>query len=104
MSGMKKTCPFGHDCKTDIIKDGEVIHLTRCRWYIKLKGKNPQSNEPIDNWGCAMSFLPILLIENAQTNRGQTRALESFRNEVIKEQKQLSRFAAYKITDKTKKN
>ena len=30
-----------------------------------------------------MTWQPILLVENAQTNRGQTQALESFRNEVV---------------------
>lgn len=34
----------------------------------------------------AITWLPILLVENAQTNRGQTEALESFRNETIKGQ------------------
>ncbi len=78
---IKQTCPLGNDCET--IKDNQIY---RCRWYIALKGKDPQSEKEIDEWGCAMSWLPILLVENAQTNRGQTQALESFRNEVSKGQ------------------
>lgn len=78
---IKQTCPLGSDC--EIIKDNQ-IH--RCYWFVCLKGKHPQSGEPIDEWGCAIGWLPVLLVENAQTNRGQTKALEAFRNESVKRQ------------------
>ncbi len=70
-------CPLGANCEG--IKDNQI---SRCRWYVALKGKDPQSEQYIDKWGCAIEWLPILLIENAQTNRGQTQALEMFRNEM----------------------
>ena len=76
------TCPLGSTCEE--IKDGK-IH--RCRWYTKVIGKNPQSEEQIEDWNCAIAWLPILQVETSQTNRGQTSALESFRNETIKGQK-----------------
>lgn len=75
---IKIICPLGSQCEE--IKDNQ-IH--RCRWYIALRGKCPQSEELIDKWGCAIEWLPTLLIENAQTNRGQTQSLESFRNEMV---------------------
>ncbi len=78
---IKPPGPLGSECEE--IKDNQIY---RCRWYIALKGKDPQSEKDIDEWGCAMSWLPVLLIENAQTNRGQTQAIESFRNEVGKNQ------------------
>ena len=78
---IKYTCPLGSDCET--IKDNQ-IH--RCMWYVALAGKDPQSEKMIDEFSCAMAWLPILLVENAMTNRGQTQALESFRNEVSKGQ------------------
>jgi len=78
-------CPFGMECEK--IKD-DKIH--RCSLFIKLQGKDPQSDKDIDHWGCAFAWLPILLIENAQTNRGQTQALESFRNETIRNQQQFN--------------
>lgn len=81
---IKKTCPLGAECEE--IVDNEI---RRCRWYIALKGKDPQSEELINTWDCAMGWLPILLVENAQTNRGQTMALESFRNEMVNQQGQL---------------
>jgi hypothetical protein len=38
----------------------------------------------MDEWGCAMSWMPILLIENAQMSRQTGAAVESFRNEMVK--------------------
>jgi len=78
-------CPLGSKCEE--VKDNKIY---RCTWYCKIKGKYPQSEEVIDEWGCAMFWTPILLVENAQTNRGQTQTLESFRNEISKNQKEFN--------------
>ena len=53
----------------------------RCRWYIQLLGKHPQKDAPLQEWGCAVEWLPILLIENAQQTRHFGAAVESSRNE-----------------------
>lgn len=71
------SCPLGHRCEE--VKDGE-IH--RCAWFTKLAGQLPDGTQS-DEQGCAMSWLPILLIENARTNRGTSAAVESFRNEMV---------------------
>ena len=78
---IETTCPLGSTCEE--VKDGK-IH--RCAWYTKIVGKNPQSDEQIEDWACAMAWLPMLQVEMSQTNRGQTHALESFRNETVKGQ------------------
>lgn len=75
---IKLRCPLGSEC--EIAKDG---YIERCRWYVALRGKHPQSEEMIDDWQCALYWMPVMLVENAQTNRGQTQALESFRNVVF---------------------
>ena len=75
------TCPLGSKCEE--VRDNK---LYRCAWYTEIEGKNPQSEETIKEWRCAMAWLPMLSVENAQTNRGQTVALESFRNETVKGQ------------------
>lgn len=72
------TCPLGHTCEE--IKDNKI---NRCAWYTCVAGQHPQSGEQINQWKCAMAWTPILLIENANTNRGQTSAIESFRNEMV---------------------
>lgn len=55
----------------------------KCEFYTHLIGKDPQGTATIDKWGCAVSWLPILLVEVAQMNRGVSQAIESFRNEAV---------------------
>lgn len=57
----------------------------RCTWYIQLLGKHPQKDAPVEEWGCTVAFLPILLIENAQQVRQAGAAIESARNEARKD-------------------
>jgi len=38
----------------------------------------------VDEWGCAMAWLPVLIIENSQQQRQTGAAVESFRNEMVK--------------------
>jgi hypothetical protein len=45
---------------------------------------NPNTGEEIDRWDCAISFLPILLIEAAKEARQGAAATESFRNEMVR--------------------
>jgi hypothetical protein len=71
------TCPLGAKCEE--IKDG-AIH--RCAWYTKLAGTNPNTGEQTDEQGCAMSWMPMLLIENSMQQRSTSAAVESFRNEM----------------------
>ena len=51
---------------------------------MKISGENPNTGEPTEEWGCAMAWLPILLIENAKQGRQTGAAVESFRNEMVK--------------------
>ncbi len=55
-----------------------------CSWFMKIQGKNPQTGVDIDEWGCSIAWLPILLIENSQQQRQTGSAVESFRNEMVK--------------------
>jgi hypothetical protein len=59
----------------------QVCH--KCPWWTRVVGKNPQSEELVDDWRCAVALLPMLLIENAQQTRQTGAALESFRNMVV---------------------
>lgn len=56
----------------------------QCNWFTQLRGTNPQSGQEIDEWGCAVAWLPVLLIENSQQQRQTGAAVESFRNEMVK--------------------
>lgn len=55
-----------------------------CAWFIKLVGKNPNTGAEIEDWGCSMALMPILTIENSQMQRQTGAAVESFRNEMVK--------------------
>ncbi|WP_394789120.1 hypothetical protein [Rhodoferax sp.] len=71
------TCPLGHKC---FEVKGDTIH--RCAWSIKLAGVDGETGKNVDEYRCAMGWLPILLIENSQQQRSTAAAVESFRNEV----------------------
>ena len=60
-----------------------------CSWFIQLRGTDPNSGKEIDEWGCAVAWMPMLLIENSQQSRQTGAAVESFRNEFVKEQQNL---------------
>jgi len=74
-----KTCP--------ILNKPCIQH--QCQWFIKLLGNNPQTGHPIDEFGCAVAWLPILLIENSQQSRQTGAAVESFRNEMVRQNEKL---------------
>ena len=75
------TCPLGAKCEE--IKDN-AIH--RCVWYQTFAGTNPSTGEQVDEKGCAMAWLPILMIENSKQQLSTGVAVESFRNEMVKAQ------------------
>ena len=65
-----------------LIKD-DCLQL-KCSWFTQLRGKNPNTGKDVDEWGCAMTWLPVLLVENSQQQRSTSSAVESFRNEMVK--------------------
>ena len=68
-----KFCPLiGEDC----------LGL-KCSWFTQIRGTHPQTGQEIDEWGCAVNWIPTLLIENSQQQRQTGAAVESFRNETI---------------------
>lgn len=76
----KIKCPataFARSCR-------EIISECDCPKFVKIIGQDPQTGNPVDRFGCVDSFLPLLLIENAQMSRQTGAAVESFRNEVVR--------------------
>jgi hypothetical protein len=65
-----------------LIKKACVEHS--CKFYVHLIGNDPQTGKGIDKFDCSISFLPVLLIENAQQSRQVGAAVESFRNETVR--------------------
>lgn len=74
----------------------------KCVWYTQLRGMNPNTGDMIDDWGCAVAWLPVLLVENAQQSRQAGAAIESFRNEVVKQQDAFLQLASDSVKLKQK--
>ncbi len=70
-----------------LIKKECVEH--KCKFYIQVLGKNPNTGQEVNQWDCAVSWLPMLLIEGSQQTRQAGSAIESFRNEMVNAQQQL---------------
>jgi len=68
-----------------------VVTKCVCPKFVNVRGRDPQTGVEVDRWGCVDSFLPLLLIENAQMSRQTGAAVESFRNEVVKEREEAVR-------------
>lgn len=56
----------------------------KCAWYTQIRGLNPNTGQEIDEWGCAVAWMPVMSIEVAQKQYQTSVAVESFRNEVVK--------------------
>lgn len=85
-------CPLGAKCQET--KDGA---LYICPWYVKLVGKDPQSEQQLDEYRCAIAWMPILQIEHSMHERQTGASVESFRNEMTKQnEKVISRLTEKK--------
>ena len=74
---MKKICPL---LKEECLEQG-------CNWYTHLTGANPQTGAEMDKFGCAVEWLPILLVETAKEVRHSRAAIEVFKNEMAEANK-----------------
>lgn len=70
-----------HNCPLDGFKPCRKLG---CAWFIQVRGHHPNTGQEVDNWGCAMAWLPVLTIENSQQQRQTAAAVESFRNEMVR--------------------
>lgn len=69
---MKQKCP--------IVKEECWEH--GCTLYTHLIGNNPQTGVQEDKWGCAIAWLPVLLIENAGQLRKTGASMDKVATEV----------------------
>lgn len=61
----------------------DCVGLT-CAWFTRVQGFDTNTGNQVDNYECAISWLPMLLIENSGQQRQTGAAVESFRNEMVK--------------------
>jgi hypothetical protein len=75
---------FDPDGKCPLLNKKCIKH--QCVWYNMLQGKHPQTGLDVQEWGCSIAWLPLLLVENSAKTAGVQAATESFRNEMVKGQ------------------
>ena len=56
----------------------------KCAWFTRIQGYDMNTGNQVDEWQCAISLMPMLLIENSGQQRQTGAAVESFRNEMVK--------------------
>lgn len=83
---LKMTCPLnGKICiggrREDFSKD-ETGNSIVCRWWVHLFGKDPQSEKVLDQFDCAVAWIPTTSIEGAQMTRQLTATLDAHRSEM----------------------
>jgi hypothetical protein len=61
----------------------DCVGLT-CAWYTRVQGYDVNTGNQVDSYECAITWLPMLLIENSGQQRSTGAAVESFRNEMVK--------------------
>lgn len=77
-------CPFNGGKCSKVIDEETIEH---CPLHIEIRGKDA-TGEDHDTWRCAISWLPILQLEMAGTNRTVAASVQSLRNEQTKKQAQ----------------
>ena len=90
---------FDPDGKCPLLNKKCIKH--QCVWYNMLQGKHPQTGLDVQEWGCSIAWLPLLLVENSSKLNGVQAATESFRNEMVKGQNVMNNILA--INPQTKK-
>ena len=72
---VKNNCP---------LNNFEPCKMFDCAWFVQIRGSDPNTGKEVDDYACAMAWMPMLLIENAMHTRHTGSAVESFRNEMVK--------------------
>jgi hypothetical protein len=65
-----------------------------CTHFIALRGADPQTGQPIDEWGCADVWQVVAQLEGNKEMRQTAAAIESFRNEMVRGQQAVLHMAA----------
>ena len=83
---------FDPDGKCPLLNKKCIKH--NCVWYNMLQGKHPQTGLDVQEWGCSIAWIPLLLVENSQQIVQTKAATESFRNEMVKGQNVMNNILA----------
>ena len=82
---------FDPDGKCPLLNKKCIKH--QCVWYNMLQGNHPQTGEAVQEWGCSVAWLPLLLVNVDKAQAHTKAAIESFRNEMVAGNKVLAEMA-----------
>ena len=73
----------------------------KCAWFTRIQGYDMNTGNQVDEYQCAVTLMPMLLVENSGQQRQTSAAVESFRNEMVKANEQSHKvlLAAAKVQD-----
>lgn len=78
---MAKVCPL----ITFDPKHPESCIEHQCAFYTQIMGTHPQTGVQTAEWGCAIAWMPVLMIEAAQQARQAGASVDKLTNEVVRE-------------------
>jgi hypothetical protein len=64
-----------------------------CAWFMEVRGNHPQTGEDMSEWGCAMAMMPVLLLETSRQTNQAGASIDSFRNEMVRQQNEILNLA-----------
>ena len=56
---------FDPDGQCPLLKKKCIKH--KCVWYNMLQGNHPQTGAMVQEWGCSIAWIPLLLVEIQNT-------------------------------------
>jgi hypothetical protein len=56
----------------------------QCAWMTRVQGVDTNTGNQVDEYQCAVAWMPMLLVENSGQQRQTGAAVESFRNEMVR--------------------
>jgi len=56
----------------------------KCAWFTRVQGYDTNTGKEVDEYQCAIAWMPMLMVENSGQQRQTGAAVESFRNEMVK--------------------
>ncbi len=95
-------CPLnGKDCIDGVREDfsdiktesGAIVGKRKCRWWQHIQGKDPQSDKFIDQWDCAIAWMPTIGLEGAQQSRQCGASVDKVANHVSEVKSNISALA-----------
>ena len=80
------TCPY---LKRKCIKED-------CMMWVCVRGYNHNTGKEVDEYGCSIAWMPILLVDNTQKNRETGASVDSLRNTITQGVKKIPK-PTYKL-------